>query len=60
MKTNHIKKILVTLLLLASAAAASAQLTIPGTSITYRLNGEDWRYLRTFELAEGGDIYLYC
>lgn len=60
MKTNHIKKILVTLLLLASSAVASAQLTIPGTSITYRLNGEDWRYLRTFELAEGGDIYLYC
>ena len=38
----------------------SAQLTIPGTNVTYRLNNEDWRYIRTFELSEGGDIYLYC
>lgn len=39
---------------------AQAQLTIPGTQVTYRLNNEDWRYLRTFSLKEGGDIYLYC
>lgn len=37
-----------------------AQLTIPGTNVTYRLNSDDWRYIRTFELPEGGDIYLYC
>lgn len=60
MKTNPFKKLFLTLLLLAAATVASAQLTIPGTDITYRLNSEDWRYLRTFELAEGGDIYLYC
>jgi len=60
MKTNPFKKLFLTLLLLAAATVASAQLTIPGTGITYRLNSEDWRYLRTFELAEGGDIYLYC
>ena len=46
--------------LLLLSATASAQLTIPGTNVTYRLNNEDWRYLRTFELPEGGDIYLYC
>ena len=40
--------------------AAQAQLTIPGTKVTFKLNSEDWRYLRTFELKEGGDIYLYC
>lgn len=39
---------------------SSAQLTIPGTSVSFRLNNEDWRYLRTFELPEGGNIYLYC
>lgn len=60
MKTNPFKKLFLTLLLLTAATVASAQLTIPGTDITYRLNSEDWRYLRTFELAEGGDIYLYC
>ena len=40
--------------------SASAQLTIPGTSVTFRLNNEDWRYLRTYELPDGGDVYLYC
>lgn len=49
---------LLAVLLLSSTAMA--QLTIPGTHVTFRLNNEDWRYLRTFELPEGGDIYLYC
>jgi hypothetical protein len=60
MKTNCFKKLILTVLMVVVAGIASAQLTIPGTNITYRLNGEDWRYLRTFELAEGGDVYLYC
>jgi hypothetical protein len=61
MKTmKNIKKVLATAVLLLTATVASAQLTIPGTNVTYRLNNEDWRYLRTFELAEGGDVYLYC
>ena len=60
MKTNCFKKLIRTALMVVVAGIASAQLTIPGTNITYRLNGEDWRYLRTFELAEGGDVYLYC
>ncbi|MBR1766452.1 MAG: hypothetical protein IJ745_05370 [Bacteroidales bacterium] len=46
--------------LLLVGSLASAQLTIPGTGVTYRLNNEDWRYLRSFELPEGGDVYLYC
>ena len=60
MKTNCFKKLILTALMVVVVGIASAQLTIPGTNITYRLNSEDWRYLRTFELAEGGDIYLYC
>lgn len=60
MKTNCFKKLILTALMVVVAGVASAQLTIPGTNITYRLNSEDWRYLRTFELAEGGDVYLYC
>ena len=60
MKTTCFKKLILTALMVVVAGIASAQLTIPGTNITYRLNSEDWRYLRTFELAEGGDVYLYC
>ena len=61
MKTmKNIKRLLAIAVLLLTATVASAQLTIPGTNVTYRLNNEDWRYLRTFELAEGGDVYLYC
>ena len=57
------KKIVHTLLLallLAVPAIAMAQVGIPGTNITFKLNSEDWRYLRTFKLDDGADIYLYC
>lgn len=47
-------------LLLAVTASAASQVGIPGTGITFRLNSEDWRYLRTFKLEDGADIYLYC
>ena len=54
------KKILLILTLLSfqlsAFNSARAQLTIPGTSVTFRLNNEDWRYLRTFELPEGGEF----
>ena len=56
------KKISIKMMVIAVAmllpAMVSAQLTIPGTNVTYRLDNESWRYLRTFELPEGGDIYL--
>lgn len=60
MSINRIKRFFALVALLLCASVSNAQLTIPGTNVTYRLNSEDWRYLRTFELAEGGDIYLYC
>lgn len=53
-------RIILTALLIAVPAAASAQIGIPGTQVTFRLNGDDWRYLRTFQLDDGADIYLYC
>ncbi len=53
-------KVIVTALLLAVATAATAQIGIPGTQVTFRLNGDDWRYLRTFQLDDGADVYLYC
>lgn len=60
MRIDRIKRFFALAALLLCASVSTAQLTIPGTNVTYRLNSEDWRYLRTFELAEGGDIYLYC
>ena len=47
-------------LLMAIPLVGMAQVGIPGTGITFRLNSEDWRYLRTFKVDDGGDIYLYC
>lgn len=53
-------KIFMLAALLFSAAAAHAQLVVPGTSVEFRLDNEQWRYLRTMELTDGGSIYLYC
>ncbi len=46
--------------MLCASLAVSAQLRIPGTGIQFRLNSDDWRYLRTFEVEDGADVYLYC
>lgn len=56
---KKILKTVVLALLMAMASSAAAQITIPGTSVSFRLNGDDWRYLRTFKLEDGADIYLY-
>ena len=56
---KKILKTVVLALLMAMASSAEAQITIPGTSVSFRLNGDDWRYLRTFKLEDGADIYLY-
>jgi hypothetical protein len=57
---KKIGKIMLLFGMLLLTAQATAQLTIPGTKFSFRLNNEDWRYLRTFSLKEGGDVYLYC
>ena len=56
---KRILKTVVLVALMAFAASASAQITIPGTNVSFRLNNDDWRYLRTFKLDDGADIYLY-
>jgi len=48
------------LLTLLAGGVACAQLTIPGTGVTFQLNSEEWRYLRTFKAGDGGDVYVYC
>lgn len=54
------KKILLALLMMVAVAASAQHLTIPGTEVQYRLNSDDWVYVRTFEHPKGGDIYLYA
>lgn len=56
---KRILKTVVLVALMAFAASAAAQITIPGTDVSFRLNNDDWRYLRTFKLDDGADIYLY-
>lgn len=46
--------------MLAVSGMAMSQVGIPGTQVSFRLNDKDWRYLRTFRLDDGADVYLYC
>lgn len=54
------KKLFLIGLMVLMGSVAQAQITIPGTEVTFRLNGEDWRYLRTYKMDDGADMYLYC
>lgn len=56
------KLLLATLLLtvMASLTTAMAQTTIPGTSVRFKLNNQDWRYLRTLNTDDGGQLSIYC
>ncbi len=54
------KKILLLFALAFSLSVSAQHLTIPGTDVQYRLNSEDWRYVRTFQHPNGGDVYLYA
>ena len=56
---NRIAKTLMLAMLLALAGTAAAQVNIPGTRVSFRLNSDDWRYLRTFKLDDGADVYLF-
>jgi hypothetical protein len=56
---NRIIKTLMLAMLLAMAGTAAAQVNIPGTNVSFRINNDDWRYLRTFKLDDGADVYLY-
>lgn len=44
---------------MAFIGMAAAQVTIPNTSLSLSISNETWRYLRTFKLDDGADIYLY-
>lgn len=54
------KKFLLAIAMMTAMLASAQDLTVPGTNVRYRLNSEDWRYVRTFEHPDGGNIYLYA
>ncbi len=56
---KRLAKLLLLMALLALGTSAAAQITIPGTHVSFQLDPESWRYLRTFQLDDGADIYLY-
>ena len=56
---KRILKALVVAAMVALSVQAAAQVGIPGTGLTLRINSEDWRYLRTFKLDDGADVYLF-
>lgn len=53
------KKISLAIAAILLVLTTSAQVNIPGTSLSLRLDDNDWRYLRSFKLDDGADIHLY-
>lgn len=56
---RKIATLLLTVAFLAISHTAMSQIKIPGTSVSFELEPENWRYLRTFQLDDGADIFLY-
>ena len=53
-------KAVVLAVMILGELAAMAQISIPGTGFSFRLNGDDWSFVRNYKLKDGADIYLYC
>lgn len=56
---KQLRQWLLAALMLLAAGSAQAQLTIPGTGVTFQLDNKEWRYLRTYDLDDGAKVYLY-
>jgi hypothetical protein len=57
---KRIKHWILALAMLILSGNAFAQLTIPGTSVSFQLDNEEWSYLRTFTDKSGANVYYYC
>lgn len=56
---KKIAKLLIVAAMIAFGGTALGQIMIPGTHVSFELEPENWRYLRTFQLDDGADIYIY-
>ena len=57
---KRIAKAVAILALIMLPLVAQAQLPIQGTKFSFDLDNDEWRYLRTFKMDDGGTTYLYC
>ncbi len=56
---KQIKQWLLAALMLLTVGGAQAQLIIPGTGVSFQLDDQEWRYLRTYDVEGGAKVYLY-
>lgn len=56
---KQIKHWLMLVAMLVVAGTAISQITIPGTTVSFQLNNDEWSYVRTFK-DKGGSTHLYC
>lgn len=56
---KHFAKLLLTAAMIMLGTTATGQIKIPGTTVSFELDASSWNYLRTFELDDGAEIYLY-
>lgn len=57
---KQIAKTLTLFTLMLMPLLAHAQLNIQGTKYSFDLDANEWRYLRTFKMDDGGTTYLYA
>ncbi|MCR5445298.1 MAG: hypothetical protein K6E96_06425 [Bacteroidales bacterium] len=57
---KSIKQWILLVAMMIISGTAVAQLTIPGTSVSFQLNSDEWSYLRTFKDKSGANVYYYC
>lgn len=56
---KEIKRWVLAAVMLLAMGSAEAQLTIPGTGVSFQLDNQEWQYLRTYKLDDGAKVYLY-
>ena len=54
-----IKHLITSIIMVVMTLAASAQMTIPGTKITYDIDADDWKFLKTIDVDKNTKVYLF-
>lgn len=56
---NTLKILMLVAATIVAGHAMAQEIKIPGTEASLTLTADSWRYLRTFSLDDGADIYVY-
>ena len=54
-----IKHLITSIIMVVMTLAASAQMTIPGTKITYDIDADEWKFLKTIDIDKNTKVYLF-